>query len=172
VLFLLVVPWSLEAQLEDHPRSDESCPSFVQRFYNWYLPKTLQKNEGQDWDLALRSKKYTFDPNLSRGLKQSELRASAEKDAGLDMDPFLNSQDPADSYIVGKFTQKGSRCRVEVYGIFSGKKSAKPSVVPEVVFRNDRWVFVNFHYPGDGPGSKDLMTLISNYLGPGGQLAK
>lgn len=103
-----------------------------------------------------------------RGLAQVEAKEKADKDAGLDFDPILNSQDPGnpgDSYVVGKVAHKGEAYTVELYGVFSKKKTEKPLVMPELKLEHDRWIFINFHYPnGTSKQNDNLLTLIQNYL--------
>ena len=64
----------------------------------------------------------------------------------MDFDPFLNSQDLSERDVVESITHKGDSYWVEVYAMVSGKKSENPVVVPELVFKDRRWVFVSFHY--------------------------
>ena len=46
-------------------------------------------------------------------------------------------------------------------GVVGGKKSAKPDVVPELVFESGHWIFINFHYDGAGiPVNENLMSIL------------
>jgi hypothetical protein len=88
---------------------------------------------------------------------------NSDEIVGLDFDPFLNTQDPCNRYEVGKAIAKGNSYWVEVYGICSGKRSAKPDVWPEVVRVNGHWRFANFHYEhqaGEYPDSADLLGIL------------
>ena len=118
--------------------------------------------------LALKYKRSAFSAALVKGLEQVEAKEKAKKDAGLDFDPIVNSQspgDPGDSYVVGKVAHKGEACTVELYGVFSRKKTGKPLVMPELKIKHDRWIFTNFHYPnGTSKQNDNLLTLIPNYL--------
>ncbi|MGH9864892.1 MAG: hypothetical protein ACRD4H_05690 [Candidatus Acidiferrales bacterium] len=137
----------------------ELARDFVQRFYDWYVPRALKENAGPSSDLALKYRSYVFSPELFRALKKdsnSSKKADGEV-VGLDFDPFLNSQDPGDRYEVGKVTHEGDSYRVEVYGVWSGKKSETPDVVPDLVLKNGRWLFINFYYPNL---QRDLVSIL------------
>lgn len=77
--------------------------------------------------------------------EDSEAQAKAVGDiVGLDFDPFLYTQDPANRYALGKITTKGESCLVEVGR--PQQRIEKPAVTAELVYRHDQWVFTNFHY--------------------------
>jgi hypothetical protein len=76
---------------------------------------------------------------------------------GLDFDPFLNSQDPSERFVVESVVMKGAGCWVKVRGI--SKRQAQETVVPEVACTNGRCQFVNFHYEYDGHPT-DLLTIL------------
>jgi hypothetical protein len=85
-------------------------------------------------------------------LRALEADSAAEANAtegvvGLDFDPFLNTQDPDDHYVVRTTTRRGKRYFVDVYSVRSGKRSEKPDVIAELTRVRGSWVFVNFHYP-------------------------
>jgi hypothetical protein len=125
----------------------KSCRDFVQGFYDWYVPKALKVNV-RPADLVLKYKSSAFSPELLRALREdSEAQArSPEKLVSLDFDPFLNTQDPSQRYVVGSITLKGDRYWAEVYSVTLGRKSAMPAVVAELTLKNGQWMFVNFHY--------------------------
>jgi hypothetical protein len=155
--FFLAACCSLSAgaqgQSKAQPNLEESCRKFVQGFYDWYVPKAAapdDKNAGPSSDLALKQWRASFSAELYRLLREdSEAQAKADEIVGLDWDPFLNTQDPGDPpgdpYVVGSVKRKGESYWVEVYRRSSGKLSEKPLVIPELVFKNGRWIFVNFH---------------------------
>ena len=150
-LTLLALPCSLFAQT-GAPRD------FVQGFYNWYVPLALKDTAEPAFNLALKSRSAAFNPELLNALREdSAAQAKVTGDiVGLDFDPFLYSQDPDASFEFGAATQKGAGNRVDIFAMRSGKKSAKPAVTAEVVQKDGRWVFVNFHYP-DGT---DLLSIL------------
>lgn len=167
ILFLLATACfpSSQTKRED---SQQSCRDFVQKFYDWYVPKLLKAfdtKEDGGWGLALRYKGSEFSPELVRQLKEDRDAQdnSPGEIVGLDFDPFLYSQDPSEHFVVGNITDKDGRYLVEVYGMSSGKRREK--VVPELVRKNGRWLFVNFHYPDSGHGSGkdgDLLHLLKS----------
>ena len=77
---------------------------------------------------------------------------------GLDFDPFLNSQDPAERYEVGRISHKGDSYFVDIHGVWSDKRHENPDVMAEVLHKNAHWVFVNFHYPED----RDLLAVLKS----------
>jgi hypothetical protein len=138
-----------------------ACSNFVQKFYDWYLAKCNQKNLKVSPDeLAIQQKSQWFSPELIRDLKVDLDAASKSKDGivGLDFDPFLNAQDVATRYAVGKASWKNGKWYVDVYGTWNGKKNAKPDVVPELTYSKGTWVFTNFDYE-ETPKSNLLAVL-------------
>ena len=162
-LFLFLAPQLLLAQGVNSGSAEDSCRRFVQGFYDWYVPKALKESDTPALDLALKVKSSAFDARLLQALREdSAARAKvADEIVGLDFDPFLNTQDLGQRYVVGKVTRKGDGCRADVHVVVSGKRSAKPDVVPELVLKQGRWLFVNFHYP-ESKDSKDenLLSIL------------
>jgi hypothetical protein len=139
----------------------ESCRKFVQEFYDWYVPKAAafpdkrDKSLPRSSDLALKRRRSSFSVALYRSLlENSRAQDKAAELVGLDYDPFLNSQDPGDPpgdpYRASEVTERSGKCFVKLYRTVSGKKEGKPNVIPELIYRRDRWVFVNFHFPEGG----------------------
>lgn len=165
LFFFLMGPSSLRAQARNPRDFQKSCRNFVQGFYDWYVPKALKEGSGHAWDLALKNKGYVFSSEVSRLLKEdSEAQAKvAGEIVGLDFDPFLNSQDLGERYVVGDVTPKDDSYWAEVYAIRSGNKSEKPVAVPELVFKDGRWLFVNFHYgKSDHPERENLLSILKS----------
>ena len=135
-----------------------SCRDFVASFYHWYIPKAFSNN-GDEVKLALTQKRSSFGEELYHGLSEdAEAQAKSPGElVGLDFDPFLGGQDLRDRYLFGAAMLDGDTCRVRVYGISSGKRNSKPDVIPELVFRNNEWVFVNFRYH-----QSDLLGVLKN----------
>jgi hypothetical protein len=135
-----------------------SSREFVQKFYDWYVPKALAENTVPAFQFAIDDMSAAFDGGLLAALKDDAAaqERSGGEIVGLDFDPFLNSQDPAERYEVGSARQEGTRYLVDVYPVMSGKRSQEPSVVAELAHKNDHWLFVNFRYPG----SDDLLTTL------------
>jgi hypothetical protein len=144
----------------------ESCLAFVQQFYRWYVPKARDVNVAS-LDVALRERRSAFDARLIKGVDDVEADAERNREAGLDFDWILNTQDPGDpgdpDYVIRNSRVTGNVCRVDVSR--SDAKSKK--IVPELEFRHGRWVFVNFHYPDSQyPQSENLLSIIKGYLHP------
>ena len=114
-------------------------------------------------EVALREKRSSFSPELVKGLKE-DLAASKKSSGeivGLDFDPFLNAQDIAERYFVGKITQTGDHYLVEVFGVWEGQKKSNPDVVPELAFENGQWIFTNFHYGKTAsPVNENLVSVL------------
>src|SRR6266851_5844884 len=121
VLFVLGASCLLSAQEKKSEPQDaqKSCRVFVQQFYDWYVSETHKENAMHSWDLALKQKGYAFSPELRRELTEdSEAQAKAVGEiVGLDFDPFLNSQDPSEHFVVGEIRRSNDRYFVEVYGM-------------------------------------------------------
>jgi hypothetical protein len=168
-LTLLTLCWALVGspqQSHPQPVSDgetpESCKQFVQSFYDWYLSIEKANNGSEPTsDRAIQLKPQVFSNELRRLLRED--RAAQEKSpqelVGLDLDPFLYSQDPSPRFTAVNVTQKGASYWVEVFGIDSGKR--EEHVTPELLSQNGHWVFVNFHY-GESRWSRDenLLSLL------------
>jgi hypothetical protein len=125
----------------------------VQGFYNHLLGKRPQ------YPRAVLSRE------LRRQLKKDEDAQARNTDGGivgLDFDPFLATNgDPYEHYLAGKVTVKSDRYWVEVYGRPSREKSEKPVVVPELMFKDGRWIIVNFHYgKSEYPVNENLLSLL------------
>ena len=142
-LLLAVALYAPQAQAH----SEEA--QFVQAFYDWYVPIALRNSRNPAWYVVLTDRARLLDSNLVRELKadSAEQAKATEGVVGLDFDPFLNTQDPDDHYVVGKTTRQGKSSFVDVYSVRSGKRSDKPDVIAELTRQGTSWVFVNFHYP-------------------------
>ena len=163
LLFLLAVASSIPAQSKSAPSPaqspqdpERSCRTFVQGFYTWYVPKHGVED-------VLKYRRSALSPELYTALKE-DLAASAKNPdevEGLDFDPFLNAQDTAERYVIGKVTAKGATFWVDIYGIWSGKKSDKPDVVAEVACKEGKCLFVNFHYgKTESPENENLLSVL------------
>lgn len=122
---------------------------FVRRFYSWYVPEALKANEAPAWNVALKFRGEVFSVTLFRALKEdsdAQARVSGQV-AGLDFDPFLNTQDPCDRYRVGTVAPHGAGFRVAIYGMCSGRRNERPVVIAEVERQRGSWVFADFLYP-------------------------
>jgi len=159
---LLVWGMGFPMQGKDSANPQESCLRFVQSFYDWYATNALGKKGIIASDYALEHKSQVFSPELLRALKQD---ADAQAKArgvivGIDFDPFVGSQDPAEKYKVGVIRQKDDRYLVEVYGIYDGSPNQTPDVRAELVQTSGTWVLVNFYYPPVSGNLLDVLRLL------------
>lgn len=160
ISLLLLLASNSNAQKQSPQPSEPSCRVFVQKFYDSWL-------KGIEADLSLpdhilKSTGSAITPELAGLLKEW---AAAEKKAegeivGPDFDVILNSQDPSDRYVVEKISRNGDHYFAEVYGVLSGKKSANPDVIAEMVFSDGGWKFVNFHYHFPDGSKDDLINML------------
>lgn len=171
VLLCLLIACLVNSQIRETRDSHDSCRTFAQRFYDWYVAKAQfeeqQKYEGPTLNLALKYKRFAFDPNLVRQIEDAEAEARREQEAFLDFDPILNSQDPAEHYEVRHITQNGQSCRADVYSNYpaSVKSSLGPNVTAEAVYSSGHWAFVDFHYPNtNDPANESLVSMLKRIL--------
>jgi|SRR5579863_5118178 len=172
LLSLICLACASRLPAQTRTREDtESCQRFTQAFYNWYVAKVFQSFHDKNADPLLEGLDYKGHP-FSRGLVQGirKVRAEEVKSHGaiLDFDPILNSQDPAEHYLVRNVTEKDGRYLAEIYGVWHTPPSdlrKGPQVVAEIIYRQGRWVFVNFHYPGSPfPESENLVSILKSAL--------
>jgi hypothetical protein len=114
----------LSAQVAPQSQESLSCQRFAQQFYDWYVPFTQKQLSGPASDVALQRKPTVFSLNLLHALRtdsEAQTRAKGEL-VGLDFDPFLGSQDPADRYEARHATVNGGTCSIGVWRV--GQKLA------------------------------------------------
>jgi|SRR5208337_430840 len=167
----LLVPSGLpQAQTAmSSPDGVKSVRKFAQDFYSWYVPKALDPRT-DSVDLAMKHRGYALSRELLKALKEdSEAQARAHEIVGLDFDPFLNTQDPAERYELGRITQKGNTYLVDVFGVYPARPAELsegiPEVIAEVARRNGHWVFTNFLYPPIAkqyPESGNLLAMLKS----------
>ena len=151
-LLLAALPYPLHAQAPSAQDVPKSLLPFVQSFYDWYA------HAGSSLEQALKDRSSSFQPTLRRALLADIKAQSKNPDdiVGLDVDPFLDAQDPCERYEVGAAHQTGHTYQVEIYGTCDGTRHATPDVVAELAYQHGAWVFVNFHYPR-ATGPEDLL---------------
>lgn len=135
--------------------------AFVKKFYDWYVPIALKPDLKEDSsNVAIAKRGALFDPPLLKALKEdAEAQAKTPDDiVGLDFDPFLNSQDPDDKYVMGEVSEKDGLYLVNVIGVRKGKREKDVSVVAEVKPVKNSFVFTNFRYGADG----DLVSVLKS----------
>ena len=147
---LLTACGSLQAREKSPQELQKSCRNFVQGFYDWYFHKQAS------WDQAL--KHYAFSRELRRRLHDEERQ--------LDFDPFIAGQDfSPKGYAAGKVRSKSDRYRVDVYCLDCDGKSKELIVIPELLYKDGCWLFVNFHYKKDPkyPMNDNLLNILKWY---------
>ena len=88
--------------------ADNACPNsshdLASQFYKWYVPIVISKNSAHSLQIAMEKQGSQFESGLLAALKEDVAAQAAAKGeiVGLDFDPFLNTQDPAESYEVGQ----------------------------------------------------------------------
>ncbi len=148
-----------------------SCRRFAREFYSWYVPVTQKRLHQPAFVIALERRTSAFAPSLLRALEADwKAEQSAQGDiVGIDFDPFVNSQDPADRYELRNIKLAGDKCSVEVWSNLphrSSDKSATPDVIAELSRPTGRWQFENFRYP---EFNTDLLTLLASLRKERGQ---
>lgn len=137
--------------------TDPSARAFVSQFYSWYVPQALQDRAEPTWHIALKKKGKEFAPPLARLLRADwAAQDKCEDLVGLDFDPFLNSQDPAQHYEVGEITHEGSIYKAKIYSVQAGQRGIKADVSASLERSDGRWMFINFYYSDGG----DLVTIL------------
>jgi YD repeat-containing protein len=130
----------------------------VARFYSWYVPAAQQA--GADMR-ALHDARWHFSPVLVSALRadSAATEANPSEIVGLDMDPFLNAQDPCDRYAPTAVRRDGKTFLVDVHGSGGCASHRETDVTVRVAFRGATPVFVNFIYPQ--PHNDDLLHLLA-----------
>lgn len=153
VAVALVVNLKLSAQTIEN----SSARTFVSQFYSWYVPMALQESVKPTSIIAIDRKGEEFAPSLVRLLRADwAAQEECEDLVGLDFDPFLGSQDPAQRYEVGEISKEGRTYRAAIYSMQAGQRGSKPDVLASFARNNGRWRFINFYYPDGG----DLVTML------------
>jgi len=159
VCFVVMVSAWLRTSSAASPEAD--AKAFVQKFYDTYMPVVQAEKDAPASNFVIEKMSADLDPVLLAGLKEDAAAAAAAPEGelvGLDFDPFLDSQDPADRYEVKSVSRKGTTYLADVYCVTEGKRSDKPCVVPVLAQDNGKWRFVNFDYPEGG----DLLTVLKD----------
>ena len=160
----LILPTSLVAQKTLEHATGKSCRAFVASFYDWYGPIAKSNHRGFASDLAWKRRPTLFTKNLVALLRdESEAQNKAGADlVNLDADPFLGADGAGDRYVVEKTTTKSDTCWAEVHAVWDGKEDTSPDVTPQLAFKDEQWVFVNFYFPSpSAPKSWNVLDALS-----------
>ena len=122
----------------------DSCRQFVQRFYDWYVPKSDDK-PGPTVEDALKERRQEFGRELYSLLKEeSDGQAKTDELVRLDFDPFLFSQDPCNRYVAQQPKLVGNIYWVEVRGDCGPTDAQRQNVFAKVAWTGLAWEFVDF----------------------------
>jgi len=135
-----------------------SAGAFVQDFYDWYAPMAYRQKNSLPWETAITLKSDLFSTRLSLALKRDKYTIANLDGSytGMDSDPFLNTDNPCEHYVVADTVEYDKGFRVGMQAICNGKLRPKVVVQAEVVWKKDKWLFANFHYPESG----DLFDML------------
>jgi hypothetical protein len=159
-LAYLLAPLLILTQQQAHAAIDSArvARESVARFYAWYVPAA--QRAGADMR-ALHDARWHFSPALVAALRADSVATDANPGeiVGLDMDPFLNSQDPCHRYAPTAVRRDGKTFLVDVRGSGGCASHREPDVTVRVAFSGTTPVFVNFIYPQ--PHNDDLLGLLA-----------
>lgn len=138
--------------------ADSAAVRFVRSFYQAYGPRGAASGLAAV-DSLLVEQPTLFTPELLTALRRDAAARAAAKGEidGLDWEPFLNTQDPCQQYVVGAATKVATHVRVSVHAICDGKRSATAAVVAEVAPMGSSWAFANFLYSAP---NRDLLQAL------------
>lgn len=134
----------------------DSAHSFIAAFYSWYVPVALDSaNQERAWYRVLDERASVLSSSLLEALQADrELhRKATGVIAGLEGDPFLNSQDPCPTYAVGSARLVDSMAVVVIEPRCGGSSPAQQPFTAVLVRSGDAWVIHDFEYPGQFGGT-------------------
>lgn len=161
---LLLAFTALTATNAEAQRRETATPAakaFVELFVARYTGQFKEDpNRPVDWNpLALVERALTAE--LFRALEEDRVAAIANEDeiVGLDFDPFTNSQDPCETYEVGRTAQRADTVLVELVGKCHDQIPLIPDAVYLVVRRGSDFAIADIVYPQGGSLSGVLREL-------------
>jgi hypothetical protein len=158
-LGLVFVAGFVTAQAQGPHFAGDSPRDFVQGFYAWYVPRAQNQDTTSGWDETLRLIRPDISPQLAKLLEENSAAQSKCKDlVGLDFDPFLYTQEPAEHYEEADIVQTKTAYSAKIYRLEAGQRAEKPDAVAEFVQKDGHWFFVNLRYPG----GSDLLTVLKS----------
>jgi hypothetical protein len=158
ICLLLITPHT-SAQTNSDQDASASVRSFVQDFYNWYIPLAMRRNSKPDYSIAIWMKPKLFSPELVHKLHEdAKAQAKADEIVGLDFDPFLASQYPDENYKIGIINKKNDSYWVDIDYAPPEEKVAL-ALTAEVRQQDGQWYFNDFRYP-DGQTLLQLLQTL------------
>ncbi len=147
VVLIALFSFPISARATTQADASASPRSFAEDFYRWYV-HLAQGDTSRPWEAAIRLREAQFGPELARLLKEDAIAQSHCREiVGIDFDPILNTQDPAQRYELGRLAQKNHRYLIDVYAVLDGVKNQRPDVTAVFVSKGGHYAFVNFLYP-------------------------
>ena len=142
------------------PGGDEAA-KFVQRVYDWYVPRARDSVQGPAWKIFVADSSALLSSELVSALRADLMaqQASRSEIVGLDFDPVLNAQDPCAAYAVGPASKHDSTFIVPVFDVCDGRKAVAPRVLVILTHSGQRWTMSDFSYPNLHPAA-DLFTVL------------
>jgi hypothetical protein len=145
----------------------DSCQSYVQDFYNWYVAglnsDAYMEKRDATWVRAVKIRKSAFSAELAGAIEEDgkEQAKHRGKMVGLSFDPFFGTKDRDDRYVPGYVKVRGENCEVEMLGFANGERREDSNVTAELKRDGKQWRFLNFHYPRMGRGNEEGEDLLS-----------
>jgi hypothetical protein len=135
--------------------------TFVQAFYDWYLPFVLDDNlRVMRYTIAITRRPELFDPPLLRALR-NDAAAQAKTTGtidGLDFDPFVDTNGEPQRHFRAV---RVSGSLVAVVGFDDQISKPLVTLAVEVRCKQEHCVIVNVHYPArDGLRKSDLLSIL------------
>ena len=161
LILAVLLPALMQRSSQEQPRTDSTAVArdAVTRFYSWYVPTSA--NTPMTDMLALKDARWRFSPALAKALRADSTASANSPDeiVGLDMDPFLNSQDPCARYAITGVRRASADFLVDVHGTGGCGRRGGPDVTVRVSFDAKGPVFVNFVY--SRRRHDDLLSLLA-----------
>jgi hypothetical protein len=123
--------------------------AFVQDFYDWYAPIAYRQKTSVPWENAVTLKSALFSTKLALVLRRDQYTFTKPDGTytELEVDPFLNTDNPCEHYVIGEVVEYDKSFRVGMQAVCNGKLRPKIVVQAEVIRKKDQWLFMNFYYP-------------------------
>lgn len=136
--------------------SVDSARSVLADFYSWYVPVALGPSSGErTWYRVLDERASVLSGPLLQLLRADrELqRAASGVIAGLEGDPFLNSQDPCPDYVVGSAMPVNSAIVITIEPRCGADQQPQKPFKAVLISSGKLWVLSDFEYPGEFGGT-------------------
>lgn len=132
--------------------------AFAEEFYSWYVPLAYGEDVPRAWEFAAKRRKSSFSSELVRLIaRDAAAQAKCSEIVGLDFDPILATQDPAERYDLGPVIRDHQSYHVDVYAVMNGARSKTPGVRAKFIKKEGRYFFTNFIFPDL---KTDLLTVL------------